>query len=156
MTIPQDTFTVFHAAAYPGMLCDNHSLEGIVSYRAAVAFQPGLVLELNGSGQVQPPIAGSANKIAGVGVYLSTNPPGGYQAGDMVPVLRKGRVWVTGNGAAAATDGDALRLYVNGAHGGKLTTDALLASNVIASAAVACKHQSFGSATLVAAEFNLP
>jgi hypothetical protein len=106
--MPQTSYSIDNPAAVPGMLMDNDEDCVIVPFVAAGAIPFGVGLELDSSGtKVQLPQGTGAPvaQFAGVSVYKDTLEPGGYAAGDIVHVLRKGRVAVTTVGTApAATD----------------------------------------------------
>jgi hypothetical protein len=106
--MPQTTYALDNPGAVPGMLLDKDEDVVIVAFPAASAIPFGRGVELDSLGtKVQLPqnTGGPIAQFAGVSVYVDTLEPGGYAAGDMVHVLRKGRIAVTTVGTAiAATD----------------------------------------------------
>lgn len=112
---PQTSYSLDNPATQPGQLLDNDSDVKIVPFIANEDIPFGIGLEFEATGtKVQRPRGTGAPvaQFAGVSVYKDTLEPGGYKAGDVVDVLRKGRVAVTTVGTAIAQ------------------TDALTAANV--------------------------
>ncbi len=112
----QTTYSVFPVEAYAGQLGDVQ--DGfIASYICSEDVSPGKVLELNTDGTVRPAQGtGSGLPLAGVSVLktaqsstapLSTNVT--FKSGDVVPVLRRGRIWASFNGGSPAK-GDSLNV----------------------------------------------
>lgn len=106
--MPQANYPVGNPAAVPGMLKDN---DGIIveTWAAAVAIPFGLGVEMDATGtKVQLPLgAGTTSPLfRGISLWDDMDEPGGYQIGDAVRVLRRGRIAVTVDGATtvAATD----------------------------------------------------
>lgn len=102
----QLAYTLNNTAGLPGMLYDKSTSTFIDSKPCGAVVLPfGVVVELvagvlriaQGTGNP------SANGFWGVVMWQDSMEPGGYQPGQDVPVLRKGRIWVaTAAGAAFA------------------------------------------------------
>lgn len=123
LQIPQTAVTQNPARAYAGQLADlcPHTIASYVT-EVAVAAGYGMVRGVNASG-VEPDSfqsaklpAGSGDIFQGVVVFdpmkmpLSANPTTQYAIGDMVALLRKGRIWVLTN-AAVTIDMQAFCVY---------------------------------------------
>ncbi len=116
MTIPQTSYTVFPVEAYAGQLGDVQNAY-IASYICSEDLQPGVVLELNTDGTVRAAQGTTTGlPLAGVSVLqtarsstapLSTNVS--FKSGDVVPVLRRGRIWCNFNGGSP-NKGDSLNV----------------------------------------------
>ena len=90
----QLTHTLDNVAVLSGMKWDNAQGQEIVSFIASEAIPAGRMVEL-ASGMVRLPQAtGQASKIVGCALYQASLPPGGYAAGDVVAIMRKGKVVV--------------------------------------------------------------
>jgi len=88
----QTTHSLDNTAVLSGMKWDNASDQQIVSFIASEAIPAGRMVEL-ASGMVRLPQAtGQPSKIVGCALYQASLPPGGYAAGDVVAVMRRGRV----------------------------------------------------------------
>ena len=105
----QLTYNRTRDVAVAGMVSQD-CCECVVSYPAAEDIEPGTFVVLNSSGQCEPPQDTSLGKPLGVAVFSPTSmqpavPAAGfvYKAGDMVPILRKGRCYVKYNGGSPAT-----------------------------------------------------
>jgi hypothetical protein len=125
----QTTYSTDLSAALPGMLADNGDKD-IVSYPAAEDIPPGRQCVLNSDGKLELPQDTSYSKPVGVSCYLSAAPISLYKAGDMVPCVRRGRVWAETTGSAP---GELVEANVNhssttATHRGKFTTSAVSAS----------------------------
>lgn len=95
--------------AVPGLMAEDD--DGyVVSYPAAEDIPPGRIVVLNSDGAVELPQDTTFSKPVGISVFSPTNqmtaiPSAGfvYAAGDMVPVLRRGRCWASYQGGSPAT-----------------------------------------------------
>jgi hypothetical protein len=102
----QTSYTTDLTAAVAGMLADNGPQE-IGSAPAAEAIPFGCAVVIKSDGTVELPKntgalpATGAGSLVGVSIYKNHVPAGGYAAGDMVPFLRKGRIWARFTGTAA-------------------------------------------------------
>lgn len=106
--MPQTTYADAPTIALAGMLADSGNYD-ISSYPAAEDIPPGRLCEIKSDGTIELPKGTTLGNPAGVSCYLSMSPPGGYKAGDMVPCVRKGRVWADFTGTGA-TDGEAVKV----------------------------------------------
>lgn len=99
----QTTYAFDPSAAIAGMPYDGQSQEEgqIESWIAAEDVEAGRVVELS-SGKIQNPQGTSLGKIVGVVVLDVTHLPGGYKAGELVPVMRQGKIWAQFSGGSAA------------------------------------------------------
>src|SRR5262249_32592719 len=69
---------------------------------------PGILLHLDATGtkvQACQNTGAGLGAPAGFSLYLASMPPGGYLVGDMVPVLRRGKIFVTWSGGADSSIG---------------------------------------------------
>lgn len=104
----QTTYSRDLALAVPGLV--SRSVDYlIVSYPAAEAIPPGREVVLNSSGLLQLPQSTTLTKPVGVSCFSPTNqqtaiPAAGfsYAIGDMVPVLREGRIYADVQGGSPA------------------------------------------------------
>lgn len=128
----QLTYSRDRAKAVPGLVSKDAAYF-IVSYAAAEAIPPGRLVVLNSDGKVELPQDTSLAKPAGVSCFSPTNqqtaiPAAGfsYAAGDMVPVLRKGRIYadVQGGSPAALTPANMNHSSTTATHRGKFSASA--------------------------------
>lgn len=123
---PQLTYPTTNPAAVPGMLHDNDPdlhFEGRINTSAAVIpYGVGVEEDSAGNGcQIAQDTNADTTQFRGVTVYDAADEPGGYNPGDMVRILRKGRIAVTTVGAAVAqTD---LGTAANLSHSSTTATD---------------------------------
>lgn len=99
----QTAYSLDSASGKLGQLADNSMSKEVVSYVCSEAIPFGRFVELHTDGKVRlPQNTGQAiAKLVGVALLDSTMEPdagGGYAAGDVVPVLRKGRVYAEFSG----------------------------------------------------------
>jgi hypothetical protein len=99
--IPQTNYTNFPAAALAGQLADLMWGKHVDSMAADVDLDCGLFLVLGASyGRCKIPTATGqvTNNLQGVALYEAVKEPylttARFKARDMIPVLRRGRVWV--------------------------------------------------------------
>lgn len=104
----QTTYSNDLTEALAGMLADSNGAEEITSRAASEAIPAGRACVLDAGGTVSLPKTATAvlptsgtGSLVGISVYTSASPAGGYQIGDMVPLVKRGRVWAdfTGTGA---------------------------------------------------------
>jgi hypothetical protein len=91
-------------AALPGMVACNAGKK-VHHYIATEALPFGVVVELdpNTAGNVRlPKTASAVGKLAGVTMFDSVRQSGGYAAGDQVPVMRQGEIYVSFTGTTDA------------------------------------------------------
>lgn len=94
----QTSYTTDLAAAVPGMVADNTSTRDIVSFVANEDIPFGRFVRLRTDGKVELP-KDDTLPLVGVAIYVNTlensYPTGGacIKAGQVVAILRKGRVW---------------------------------------------------------------
>lgn len=92
----------------------EHTSDEVVTYPASVQIMPGTLLELvtvSGVDKVRPAqsASGALKPLVGVALYEDRYAPAlgstnnYFQAGDLVPVLRKGRVFAAWNGTTQAS-----------------------------------------------------
>lgn len=174
--MPQLTHTQTLAPAVAGMPGDTEF--ELVSFVAEEAIPFGRFVEWNATNKtVQLPKSTTLGNVVGVAAYPDmktplvgqpgpTNPYG-YAKGEIVRVLRKGRVWVEAQGTAvadfaranimhASTDGSG-----NAQHRGKATATATSATagaeiSLAPTAVVAFPPPSTNPAGLALVELNLP
>jgi hypothetical protein len=95
------------SVALAGMIADG-DVADITSYAASEAIPYGRVVVVDTGGTCSLPKTAGAMPTSGVGsplgvsIYDSAGNPGGFQIGDMVPVLRRGKVWAEFSGTAAS------------------------------------------------------
>lgn len=129
--MPQtNNYTLLNTGAVPGMIVDGHDDSIVVQWVASEVIPFGVAVELDSTGtKVQLPkqIGTNIAQPAGISMYPTTYEPNatGYQIGDLVEVVRKGRVAVTTVGTAIAQ------------------TDALTAANVSHSSTTATDRGKF-------------
>ncbi len=126
--MPQTSYANDLSVALPGQLADDGTYD-ILSYAAAEEIPPGRQCVLNSSGTLELPQDTGYSKPVGVSCYLSARPPGAYAIGEMVPCVRRGRVWADTTGSAP---GQLVEANVNhsstvATHRGKFTTTAISA-----------------------------
>lgn len=99
----QTSYTLDHAVAYAGQIADVWLGTDVSSYPAGEVIPPGRMCEVVAgvARLAQSTGDGSADNLIGVSIYKAMAVPGGYQIGDMVPCLRKGRIWVDFVGTGA-------------------------------------------------------
>jgi hypothetical protein len=114
--MPQTTYALDSNPGLPGMVQDGSDVQEVVSYPAAEAIPFGRMLELDSGGTKVQLAQGTGQQIAkpvGVSVYDATKMPGdatlaglgyssGYSVGDLVKVLRKGRIYAEFSGTTDA------------------------------------------------------
>jgi hypothetical protein len=69
----------------------NHTVD---SYKCSEAIPAGRICELHTDGLLRLPQGTTLGKVAGISMYENSMSPGGYKSGDLVPVLRSGRIYV--------------------------------------------------------------
>lgn len=168
----QTDYSLNPQVAVAGQTVLSHPTQ-VVSYPASAAIMPGQLLEVV-SGKVRPAQAGTGalKPIVGVAKFKDTHvvPPFGssadadvYQIGEMVPVVRKGRVWSLWS-AGGVTQGELVALaYVHSSDGsheqGYFTDHAQVTTTgqeVDACPQGILSVQATGSTTLCLVELNLP
>jgi hypothetical protein len=131
--MPQTSYSLDHAAAIAGQLVDRGDGSRMRGrYVASEALNFGRILELHTDGKLRhPATAGAAGKLMGGCAYNASLPPTaagvyGYQADDVVPVLRKGQMWVEYTGTAPTVEKKASVMSSStvATHRGKVTGDA--------------------------------
>lgn len=123
MDIPQTSYTLRAGLAFPGQLGDIGSGSKDIESRAATeALDCGIFVVADTAGTAAGDARGSATcqkptgagdiataKLLGVSCYQAIKAPVAgsalrFAAGDMVPVLKKGRIWVKVVAAAVTAD----------------------------------------------------
>jgi hypothetical protein len=156
--MPQTTYTSDYTAALAGQIADNSASE-CVSYVCSEAIEAGRFVELHTDGKVRNPQGTTLTKPVGVAVYQVSDLPGGYAAGDVVCVMRKGRIYAQITGSAP---GELVAANINhsstvATDRGKLTTTATSAgAGTEISALEGCRFVKSGPSGLGQVELNLP
>ena len=128
----QTTYNRDYAKAVPGMMSKDAG-SFVVSYPAAEDIPPGRIVVLNSDGKVELPQDTTFTKPVGVSVYSPSNmqpavPAAGfvYKSGDMVPCLRRGRVYADQDGGSpsALTEANVKHSTTVATHRGKVTASA--------------------------------
>lgn len=109
----QTTFTIDPAIGTPGQMYDSGAFHDVVTLIATEAIPFGAAVKINGMYCSLPAASGDVTGELGVALKDGSKPApgaftptlGGFSAGDPVPVMKTGRVWIateTGlaNGAA--------------------------------------------------------
>lgn len=110
----QTSYSLDPSVALAGMLADGGPND-IVSYPASEVIEPGRAVVLDAAGTVSLPkntgaLPASGNgSLKGVAIYVDARGPGAYQVGEMVPLLRKGRIWAQFAGTGA-TDNELMQV----------------------------------------------
>lgn len=135
--MPQTTYSNYHAAAIAGQVVDGMESRGIRGrYECSEDLNFGRVVELHTDGILrQPQTATAVGKLLGGVPYNPSLPPSnvagtyvnGYANGQhMVPVFRKGQMWVEYTGTAPTVEAQAKIMSSStvATHRGKVTGDA--------------------------------
>lgn len=161
--MPQTSYAASPTIAVAGMLADTGDKD-IASYPAAEVIPAGRVCVLKSDGTCELPKNEGALPTSGAGApigvscYLSASPPGGYQIGDMVPLVRKGRVWAEFEGTGA-TDLEVMNVRHSSTvatHRGKVTDAATSTSEGVEISALPRTVARKGTTGLALVEVNLP
>lgn len=124
----QTTYGQTHAVGYPGQIATSNPYDAN-TYVASEAILPGQFVRVDSStGKVK--VADGADLIAGVAIYKALYPAGGYVAGDVVPVLCKGHVYVRLAASSTVTPGLALHIDTASTDKGAATSAAQDDGNV--------------------------
>lgn len=103
----------------PDMIVDSHPLEGdaaVVFGQAVVYGTAGVVVPFGGSSTADQFVGVAAREIKSATDYLNQN-AGGYQPGEAVPVLKRGRINVICQKGTPAIRGKVyVRTKANGSH----------------------------------------
>lgn len=119
--MPQTTYNLRSVPAVPGMLFDANDLgNDIMSFPAKFTVPFGVAVELNSDGTVQPAQTATTGappaKLIGISVFdlareqqyppsaLTPTTTPGYAAGEMVPVMTRGRIYVAQDGGGTWTN----------------------------------------------------
>lgn len=160
----QTSYTAAPAVAVEGQVVE---CEAVTSLPAAETIPAGRFVEIS-SGKVRLPQAATLGKLVGVSMYSPTKEQDGtgeYKTGDMVPVLRKGKIWVawTGTTHAALTSRNVRHASTDGnseaQHRGKVTdasTSASAGSEITALPDGAVEGTSTGTSALAEMIVNFP
>lgn len=150
----QTTYNLEPSAAAPGMLADleDYSIE---SYVAKEVINPGVMVQLSSDGltvqqarSLTATVDTEPTSVLGFAVLktarapsdatFGTSDPQVYQIGDIVPVLKRGKIWAAWHSAVAQPVGTNVGLNVYGANSnsgahvafrGNLTADAVSATS---------------------------
>jgi len=134
----QTTYNRSRAKAVPGLISEEMD-NFVVSYPAAEDIPPGRLVVLNSDGALELPQDTSFAKPVGVSAFSPTNqqaaiPADGflYKEGDMVPVVRRGRVWAEVSSSSepeALVEANVKHSSTTSTHRGKFTTNAVSSSS---------------------------
>lgn len=166
--MPQTSYSNYHAAAIPGQVVDAaHGHRGQRGrYECSEDLNFGRVVELHTDGKLrQPQTASAVGKLLGAVPYNPSLPPtggvNGYANGaHMVPVLRRGQIWVEYTGTAPTVEKavNVMSSSTIATHRGKVTGDAASASagvEIYALPGAVCVEVD-ATLSLALIEFNLP
>lgn len=168
MSAPQTSFSEFPAEAFEGLVVNGLVQDGyIASYVCDGDVIPGRDLELTTAGKVRMPQGtGAGLPLAGMSVLKTTSPSSqpiaasnNYKDGDVVPVLRRGRIWCAFTGGSP-NPGDSLNVNhssTTATDRGKLTasgTDTTSGSEIAAAFVQLVKLSASGTMALV--DVNYP
>lgn len=120
--MPQTSYSLDPATVVPGQVIDAGDDTHIEPFIAAEVIAPGLGVELtsDGKGVQLPQGTGTGiSAFAGFAVFKDAREPGSYAIGDIVPVLRKGRIAANCVGSTTITALGA----ANVSHSSTLATD---------------------------------
>jgi len=162
--MPQTSFSNYHTAAIAGQVVDaSHSARGQRGrYECSEDLNFGRIVELHSDGKLRhPATASAAGKLMGGVAYNNALPPGGYKSGEfMVPVFRKGQMWIeyTGTAPAVETQAKVMSSSTTPTHRGKVTGDATSAGAGVEIYAMpgTCVIKVDTGLGLALVEFNLP
>ncbi len=110
----QTSYSLDPSVAIAGMLADGTEPD-VTSYPASEVIEAGRAVVLDAGGTVSLPKntgalpANGNGSLKGVAIYVSARGPGAYQIGEMVPILRKGRIWAQFAGTGP-TDQEAMQV----------------------------------------------
>lgn len=161
----QTVYNVDRTAALAGMLADSGDVD-VVSYPAGEDIESGRVVVLGANGTVGVPSATTLTKVVGVAIYRPSveqaigGGSAGYKAGEMVSVLRKGRIWAQFTGGTQAALG-AVNVHhssTTATNRGKFTnsaTSSTAGAEITAAPEGVITHK-VGTSTLVQVSLNLP
>lgn len=98
----QTTFNINPVGFLSGMYYEQFPHD-VVSYPCAEAIPPGRLVELNTAGTAVQLVQGGAGvKPLGVSVYKDSREPGVFAIGEVIAILRKGRIWADYSGGTKA------------------------------------------------------
>lgn len=161
----QTVYNLERAVAVAGLLADNGPYD-VVSYPAGENIEPGRVVVLDTDGTVGVPSATTLTKVVGVAMYRPSveqavgGGSAGYKTGEMVSVLRKGRIWAQFTGGTQVALG-AVNVHhssTTATNRGKFTntvTSATAGAEITAGPEGVLTHK-VGTSTLVQVSLNLP
>lgn len=160
--MPQTVYTeAILARAVAGMIADQNERAEITSYPASELIPAGRACELQADGTLKLPQSTTLGNVKGVSIYQASRPPIAYQIGEMVPLMRRGRIWAEFTGSGA-TDGETLRIEhstTTATDRGKFTDKAISAvagTEVDAFAKGECRGGQATPALLALVDLNLP
>lgn len=163
----QTSYTLDHAVAYAGQIADVWLAQDLTSFPASEVIPAGRMCEVT-AGKARLAQSTTQDVVAGVGVggvsvYNAMAIAGGYQIGDMVPLLRKGRIWVdfVGTGATELEDAKYKHFSVTATDRGKFTDAASAAGADAEVSSIVGKFRDRpagpgGSPAIACVELNLP
>lgn len=156
----QTTYLVDRLVAVAGMIavgderhCATWPASEVIPFGRGVEVVSGQVRLYQSTGQ------DGASGLAGVAIYKDMHYAGGYQIGEMVPVLRVGQVWVdfVGTGATELEDAKVSHSSTVTTDRGKFTDAASSATATTEVSSVVGKFRGAkATATLALVELNLP
>lgn len=156
----QTSFTVDPAIGLAGQIQDAGE-SSVKSFLAETDILPGRLVEVNpATGAIRYPASTALGRVAGIACFMSFAPPGGWKAGQQVPVLRQGRIFVEFSGG---TQAPLLAANVNhsstiATNRGKLSASAtsVVAGSEVSAVGPAVFVKDTGSAALAIVEVNFP
>lgn len=163
----QTVYTLDHAVAYAGQIADVWLAQDLTSFPASEVIPAGRMCEVT-AGKARLAQSTTQDVVAGVGVggvsvYNAMAIAGGYQIGDMVPLLRKGRIWVdfVGTGATELEDAKYKHSSTVATDRGKFTDAASDATATTEVSSIVGKFRDRpagpgGSPAIACVELNLP
>jgi hypothetical protein len=127
--MPQTSYTTDYTTALAGQLADAEHCE-VVSYPCSEAIEAGRMVELHSDGKVRNPQGTTLTKPVGLALYQATKLPGGYAAGEVVAILRKGKAYaqITGTAPGELVAANVNHSSTTATDRGKLTTTATSAT----------------------------
>jgi len=162
--VSQTVYTLDHAVAYAGQIADVYIGQDITSFPASEVIPAGRMCEVvAGKARLVQGTGQDSTTLGGVSCYNAMAIPGGYQIGDMVPLLRNGRIWVdfVGTGATELEDAKYSHSSTVATDRGKFTDAASAAGAGVEVSAVVGKFRDRpagpgGSPAIACVELRLP
>lgn len=157
--MPQSTYSLDPAAATAGQVVQRGAMRG--RYECSEDLPAGRLAEYHTDGKLRLPQGTTLTRPMGGVPYNPSIAPGGYTAGtEMVPVLRRGQMWVeyAGTTPSAETAVNVMHSSTTATNRGKVTASATstsAGSEITAVAGLICVKVDTATG-LALVEFNLP